>query len=88
MAEVAQPAFPNRQHQVIAGVDGRIPILLACDEVHAPFVEASDEFLYILSEIPGLTHRHGSVCGIRRKSTAGSSCSAKVADPSRSDSVS
>ena len=55
MAEVAQPAFPNRQHQVVAGVDGRFPVLLARDGVHAPVVEASDEFLYILSEVPGLT---------------------------------
>ena len=55
MAEVAQPVFPNRHHQVGAGVNGRFPILLACDGVHAPVVEASDEFLYILSEIPGLT---------------------------------
>ena len=52
MAELAQPAFPSRQHQVVAGVDGRFPVLLARDGVHTPVVKASEDFMYILSEIP------------------------------------
>ena len=44
MPEVAQPTFPYRQHQFVAGVDSQFPVLLARDGVHASVVKASEHF--------------------------------------------